>query len=442
MEAKLTFAAAALIAATSAMGQAQWQVTKITEASGRENWACEPSVAVDPIGSSVYLGNVLNQLHRNKRNGAPDAWEPNYALQSSLGVYGDPILAHDHQGRLYYLHLADPSGQGRAGESWLDRIVIQWSDNQGKTWSDGAGIGHNPPKDQDKEGIAVDPGNGILHVSWTEFDQYGRKEPEFRSRIRFSQSYDRGETWSPALTVSHKEGNCIDDDQTPEGAIPVIDPIGGVAVVWAYNDTVWMNRSDDDGAMTWMPSDRPIARQLGGWSQEIPALGRANGMPMSFFAPNGDWHLIYGEQDANHSWVSHSKSIDRGENWSTPSRLPVPDSIRHHFMPWFALDASSGALHVLAYGQTDSLATQAWVHRSDDAGATWQATALSTAFTPTAKKFFGDYSGITTRNGEVHAVWTEQREGINQLFYGRFADPAQDAKARAKKPLKKSRKTP
>ena len=71
MEAKLTFAAAALIAATSAMGQAQWQVTKITEASGRENWACEPSVAVDPQGSSVYLGNVLNQLHRNKRNGAP-----------------------------------------------------------------------------------------------------------------------------------------------------------------------------------------------------------------------------------------------------------------------------------------------------------------------------------------------------------------------------------
>jgi hypothetical protein len=190
-----------------------------------------------------------------------------------------------------------------------------------------------------------------------------------------------------------------------------------------------------------MPSDRPIARQIGGWSQEIPALGRANGMPMSFFAPNGDWHLIYGEQDANRSWVTHAKSVDHGENWSTPSRLPVPDSIRHHFMPWFALDASSGALHVLAYGQTDSLATQAWVHRSDDAGATWQATALSTAFTPTAKKFFGDYSGITTRNGQVHAVWTEQREGINQLFYGRFADPAQDD-ARGKKPSKKSRKAP
>jgi hypothetical protein len=232
MEPKLNAFIAAMVLSTAALGQAQWTVTKITAADGAKNWACEPSVAVDPKGHGVYLGNVLNQLHRNPRNGAPEAWVRNQGLTSSMGVYGDPILAHDHSGRLYYLHLADPSGKGRAGETWLDRIVIQWSDDQGKTWSDGAGIGHNPPKDQDKEGIAIDPASGMLHVSWTEFDAYGKKEPEFRSRIRFSQSYDRGQTWSPAITVSNHEGNCIDDDLTPEGAIPVVDPTGGVAVVW------------------------------------------------------------------------------------------------------------------------------------------------------------------------------------------------------------------
>jgi hypothetical protein len=344
-----------------------------------------------------------------------------------MGVYGDPILAHDRQGRLYYLHLADPSGKGRAGETWLDRIVIQWSDDRGKTWSDGAGIGHNPPKDQDKEGIAIDPASGTLHVSWTEFDAYGKKEPEFRSRIRFSQSYDRGATWTPAITVSNEEGNCLDGDQTPEGAIPVVDPTGGVAVVWSFNDTIWMNRSDDDGALTWMPIDRPIALQRGGWAHEIPALGRANGMPVSYFAPDGTWHLVFGEQDSTGSWVSHARSLDRGENWSPSKRLPVPDSIAHHFMPWFAVDQSTGALHVIAYGQTESLRTQAWAHRSDDGGKTWTATPLSTPFTPTPRRFFGDYSGIAARNGEVHAVWTEQRDGVNELVYGRFADPAKDA---------------
>jgi hypothetical protein len=439
MEAKHLAAAFALASSLWASGQAQWTVTRITAAEGRENWACEPSVALDPNGKGVYLGNVLNQLHRNSLNGAPTAWDRGTALTSSMGVYGDPILAHDYQGRLYYLHLADPSGQGRAGETWLDRIVIQWSDDQGKTWSDGAGIGHNPPKDQDKEGIAIDPASGTLNVSWTEFDGYGRTEPEFKSRIRFSQSYDRGETWSPAVTVSRQEGNCLDGDETPEGAIPVADPTGGVAVVWSYRDTIWMNRSDDDGAMTWMPVDRPIALQRGGWAHEIPALGRANGMPISYFAPNGTWHLIYGEQDSTKSWVSHATSTDRGENWSQPSRLPVPDSIRHHFMPWFAIDASNGALHVLAYGQTASMRTQAWVHRSDDGGTSWSATALSTPFTPTPKRFFGDYSGIAARNGDVHAVWTEQREGVNELVYGRFADPALDETI-MNTPTKKRRK--
>ncbi len=427
MEAKLSTALAALALSTASWGQAQWTVTTITKADGATNWACEPSVALDPTGQGVYLGNVLNQLHRNPRNGAPDAWVRNQGLTSSMGVYGDPILAHDRQGRLYYLHLADPSGKGRAGDTWLDRIVIQWSDDRGKTWSDGAGIGHNPPKDQDKEGIAIDPASGTLHVSWTEFDAYGKKEAEFRSRIRFSQSYDRGATWTPAITVSNEEGNCLDGDQTPEGAIPVVDPTGGVAVVWSFNDTIWMNRSDDDGALTWMPIDRPIALQRGGWAHEIPALGRANGMPVSFFAPDGTWHLVFGEQDSTGSWVSHARSLDRGENWSPSKRLPVPDSIAHHFMPWFAVDQSTGALHVIAYGQTESLRTQAWAHRSDDGGKTWTATPLSTAFTPTPRRFFGDYSGIAARNGEVHAVWTEQRDGVNELVYGRFADPAKDA---------------
>lgn len=441
METKLKTTLLALTLNAGLWAQAQWAVTPITKADGATNWACEPSVTVDPNGKSVYLGNVLNQLHRNPRNGAPDAWVRNQGLTSSMGVYGDPILAHDYTGRLYYLHLADPSGKGRAGESWLDRIVIQWSDDRGKTWSDGAGIGYNPPKDQDKEGIAIDPATGALHVSWTEFDSYGKKEPEFRSRIRFSQSYDRGETWSPAITVSKNEGNCLDGDQTPEGAIPVADPLGGVAVIWSYNDTIWMNRSDDDGAMTWLPMDRPIARQRGGWAHEVPALGRANGMPISYFAPNGVWHLVFGEQDSAGSWVSHTRSTDRGESWSPSRRLPVPDSIKHHFMPWFALDASTGALHVLAYGQSSSLRTQAWVHRSDDGGTTWTATSLSTPFVPTPKRFFGDYSGIVARYGEVHAVWTEQREGINELVYGRFADPANDATTQADpSPSKKSRR--
>lgn len=416
-----------LAAASLGYGQAPtWTVSQLTTANAGSNWACEPSVAVDPKGRGVYVGNILDQVHLNPKGGAPAAWLPPKTLQSSFGVYGDPILAHDHQGRLFYLHLSDPSGNGRSSESWLDRIVIQWSDDQGATWNDGVGIGYNPPKDQDKEGIAIDPVSGTLHVSWTEFDVYGSKDPKQRSRIRYSQSVDRGATWSDALSISRAEGNCLDGDQTPEGAIPVVDPTGGVAVVWSYNDTVWMNRSDDDGALTWLDKDRAVVPQRGGWAQQIPGLGRANGMPISFFAPNGVWHLIYGEQDSTGSWISHSTSRDRGNHWTQGTKLPVADSIRHHFMPWFAIDPSTGSLHVIAYGQTPTQRMYAMAHRSDDEGASWSYQSLSQGFTPTPRRFFGDYNGIAARNGEVHAVWTEQREGQNQIFYGRFADPAAD----------------
>ncbi len=140
---------------------------------------------------------------------------------------------------------------------------------------------------------------------------------------------------------------------------------------------------------------------------------------------------MFGEQDSTGSWVSHARSTDRGETWSASRRLPVPDRIKHHFMPWFALDARTGALHVLSYGQTADLQTQAWVHRSDDGGKTWAATPLSTPFVPTPKRFFVDYSGIVARHGEVHDVWTEQREGINELVYGRCADPSNDETTQA-----------
>jgi sialidase-1 len=48
-------------------------------------------------------------------------------------------------------------------------------------------------------------------------------------------------------------------------------------------------------------------------------------------------------------------------------------------MPWFAVDQSTGALHVIAYGQTESLRTQAWAHRSDDGGKTWKLGAVDAA---------------------------------------------------------------
>ena len=68
-------------------------------------------------------------------------------------------------------------------------------------------------------------------MSWTEFDNYGSTSSSDSSRILFSFSSDSGNTWSTPLKICDQEGDCIDDDNTVEGAVPAVGPNGEVYVV-------------------------------------------------------------------------------------------------------------------------------------------------------------------------------------------------------------------
>lgn len=398
----------------------EWLVYPISTQNRPHEWACEPSIATNPLGDQIIAGSVLDQVHRVKasNNFKSNNWI-HQTLESPFGVWGDPIIQYDYRGRAYFLHLATPNG--KKDEDYLDRIVLQYSDDHGASWSTGSSIGYNPPKDQDKEGIAIDKSN-TLHVSWTEFDKYGESDKtKYRSRIRYSQSTDQGETWSPAITISSNEGDCIDDDNTTEGAIPAVDPSMGVVVIWSFQDTIWLNRSDDDGAITWLSQERPIATHVGGWAQEIPGFGRANGMPISQFELDGDFHLVFGEQESGEkSWLVHMVSKDGGVKWSNKQKIPVPDGVIHHFMPWFTIDSTNNSLHIIAYGQKDSTTweTQAYHTYSNDGGQSWHHHALAESFSPTPNHFFGDYNGIVAHpKSGIHMVWTQQNDGVNSIYY-------------------------
>ena len=59
-------------------------------------------------------------------------------------------------------------------------------------------MGHRPPHQQDKEWAVADPGGSRLYNGWTEFDRYGSSDSSDHSRILFSFSTDRAESWSSA----------------------------------------------------------------------------------------------------------------------------------------------------------------------------------------------------------------------------------------------------
>ena len=129
----------------------------------------EVSICINPVNpDNLAAGSNLNFYYYSTDGGW--TWTEG-RMTSTLGVWGDPSLVFDARGNLYFGHLSLPL-EG----DFIDRIVVQKSVDGGRTWNDGAGMGLNPPKDQDKEWLGVDttnsPYRNNIYSAWTEFDRY------------------------------------------------------------------------------------------------------------------------------------------------------------------------------------------------------------------------------------------------------------------------------
>jgi hypothetical protein len=253
---------------------AQFKNIKLDEQT-EGDYVCEPSIAINPRDPlNIVAASVLNNIYFTKDGGK--TWQKK-KVESSFGVYGDPALIADSKGDFYFFHLSDPTfGKGGYETEKLDRIVVQYSGDGGETWSEGESIGLNSPKDQDKEWPAVDSKNN-LYVTWTQFDKYGDTDPACHSSIMLSTSRN-GKKWSDPIQISQTPGNCIDDDNTAEGAMPAVTFDGKMFVAWANQGKIFLDRSFD-GTM-WLSNDLAIAEQTGGWDLKIPGHDRCNGMPV------------------------------------------------------------------------------------------------------------------------------------------------------------------
>lgn len=379
---------------------------------------CEPSIFLSPLNPNVQVaGVVLNKVLRSLDGGR--TWELQM-VESSYGVYGDPVITADYKGNFYFAHLADPSGEGRSNDAWLDRIVIQKSTDRGKTWSNGTFAGHRPPADQDKHWLAVDPRLNYIYMTWTEFDKYGSADPADKSRILFSRSTDQGRSWSAATSISQYEGDCIDGDQTTEGAVPAVGPDGTLFVAWSYDEKIYFDKSVDLGR-TWLETDKVAGTQPGGWDIDIPGLGRANGMPitatdLSEGPHRGNVYINYCDQrngtDDTDVWLL--KSTDSGETWSDPIRVNDDGPGRHQFFTWMSIDPVTGAIYIIFYDRRNynDNKTDVYLAASFDGGESFRNVRVSESpFTPTTGVFFGDYNCVSAHDGIVRPIWTRMENG-------------------------------
>lgn len=401
---------------------AQFVNIKIDERSENDPYVCEPSITINPRNpDNIVAASILDNVYTTMDGGK--TWTKS-KLTSPFGVYGDPALITDRKGNFYAFHLSDPThGKGGYDSDKLDRLVVHYSGDGGLTWQDNGFVGLNAPKDQDKQWPAVDQ-KGNVYLTWTEFDKYGDSSRHCMSRILFSRSRN-GSKWSEPVELSQTPGNCIDDDDTAEGAVPAVGADGKIFVAWSNQKKIFLDRSYDGGT-TWLMNDIQIADQHGGWDIPIPGHDRSNGMPVlmcnnSLTTALGHLYVVWADtrngNDNTDIWFISSS--DNGDHWSTPIRVNNDETRRHQYLPWMAVDQSTGYIYIVFYDRRayDDNKTDVYLAWSTNAGKTFQNVKISEApFTPEETSFFGDYTNISAVNGVIAPVWTRMDNGKTSIW--------------------------
>ena len=373
----------------------------------------EPSIALNPTNpDNIVIG--VNNTYFMTTFDEGNSWTAG-RMFSSMGVWGDPSLAFDQDGNLYFGHL---SGEPPLSGRWVDRIIIQKSTDGGLNWDNGHYTGLNRPKYEDKDWISVDMTNSIyknnLYIGWTEFDTLWYNHPDYKSRIMFSRSTDAGETWSTAQEISDIEGNCMDDDSTTEGAIPAIGPNGEVYIAWAGPEGIVFDRSFDGGVT--FGDDIFVTDHVGGWGWGYEVGGfLGNGLPqtvcdISNSPYRGNIYILWADQ-RNGTYnpdILLKKSIDKGLTWSETKIVNDDKSGRPQFFPWMSIDPITGIMYIVYYDRRNTISnmTDVYVARSTDGGETFYNFLVSeSSFEATTTKFIGDYINIVAYNGKAYPVW-------------------------------------
>ncbi|WP_246206009.1 sialidase family protein [Fulvivirga aurantia] len=410
---------AVLLVSTGANGQFKNIILDAGGDGGRQ--PSEPSVAISlKDNDNIVTAAILDKTYVSSDGGK--TWVTQ-RLTSPHGVYGDPVVISDKKGDFYYFHLSDPTGEGWDSEEILDRIVCQKSTDGGESWSEGASIGYNHPKDQDKEWAVVDLNSNNIYTTWTEFDTYGSKDEECKSNILFSESKN-GNKWSDPIQLNQKSGNCIDDDQTTEGAVPAVGPEGQLMVAWAYDSKIYMDRSFDKGK-TWLRNDIEVASQPGGWTLDIPGLNRSNGMPIlvcdnSETIYRGATYLNWADQrngeDDTDIWFM--RSYNYGDRWDRPVRVNDDEAGSHQFLSWMTVDNATGFIYIVYYDRraSEGMETDVYLAYSVNGGASFENVKISEKpFVPSEDEFFGDYTNIAAHEGRIVPIWTRMDDGKTSI---------------------------
>jgi hypothetical protein len=300
--------------------------------NGGSTWCCNsnPNSDYTPTTDPSQIGTLIPGVE--------------HLVTGPYDAGGDPALAFDSQGHVFYVGNAFNRTSAPNAEA-VNKGTFDGGGNL--TWGPPTFINPttSPSTFNDKPWIAVDSHAGSqfqdrVYVTWTRFVFNAHNGNYVQSPIFFVYSTDGGATFSTPKSIS---GNVIYD----QGSRPVVGPDGTLYVFWdgqtrlATLDSTYMVKSTDGGA-TW---SAPVS--VSTLADVIPVHNtafRVNSFPAAAVASNGDVYVTWttevknsspiytGDTDcayfivgtstvrANcHAVAVHSKSTDGGATWTAPA---------------------------------------------------------------------------------------------------------------------------
>lgn len=346
-------------------------------------------------------------------------------------MQGDPVVAYDSLGNLYYENMYGPS-------SILGCKVLKSTDN-GATW----GTAVTAISGNDKNWIACDQTSGpYANYVYTTMTNNGVGA--------FARSTDYGatfqNTFSPATQSLPGMMVCVGPNGTVQGgSVYVVTNSGS-----SFSSTYTFYRSTDGGATFSLMSSQNFANYVG---MDVNGRNTVEGMrtrPYPFitadnsYGPNrGKLYLVYASNDPpgnnNKPDIWLRVSTDGGTTWSSAKRVndDANPTANHQWHPATWCDKETGRLYIQWMDTRDCPTSDSaliYATYTDDAGTTFlpnqavsnkkmkiNCASCGGGGTP---RYQGDYNGIISNKKVSLAGWTDFRNGTFLSTTGYFPDYA------------------
>jgi len=330
----------------------------------------------------------------------------------------DPGVAFDSKGNAYYAYIIVFFSAG--GSINGTEMAVARSSDGGATWT-ATFFAPQTGEGQfnDKPMITVDTTashRDRIYVAWDNATG-NSSSTKNGNNVVLSFSDDGGRSFSAPVSVS---GN-FTGKTGGIGADPYVAPNGNIHVAWQdYAHLVIADAVSTDGGATF--SAPHVISLVGAFQFNVAAQAVRGALVYPACGAFGTaLYCSYMDGSDAASNVFVAKSTDGGATWSSKAMPAGGDQ----FNQWLAVDPSNGSINVAYYdtGTHGATATRYTLARSTNGGKTYSATPIANA--PTDESCcapsvnlgnqYGDYEGIAAFGGTVRPVWTDRRQAVIDL---------------------------